>query len=264
MDLYLVTDSGLQLLALDTEITIKKRRYAWNDRVYQMSYQWFGRAFAVATLAVATLVTSDAPAATQTFTDRALFDAELTNQTTLDFEGNYLSSWNNYNTGAGFDFGGVNFVAPLLGGYYLYIIEGDVNPYASILGGMHDGDSVLVEGRGTLQVTFATAVNAVGLDFAITEGTGTFNVTMGLGNGETANLDAVASTPNFFGLVSDTSFTTMTFETTLEQRPPQLLFDNFTFGSGAITTPVPVPAALPFLLAGLGGLRFAARRRKAS
>lgn len=102
--------------------------------------------------------------------------------------------------------------------------------------------------------TFTTAVFGLGFDY-------TGNPTVDVNSHAHPILQGLTSgaEDGFFGVISDVALNAWT----LGQTDSHMMFDNVTYDGGSVSS-VPVPAALPLLLAALGGLGFAGRRRKSS
>ena len=201
------------------------------------------------------LVSSFANAGLIVFSDRSLFQDQLASATNIDFEDDWASTWNGFNSASGYTTQGVNFVGNFNSSYYLYVNN---NNYAQTWGGMDAGDSLLVEGRGVLNATLPTAINMLGFDFSLSEGVAGLSksVTFTLNSGESFTRNVLTRQKNFFGIMSDSAIAGFSFQTTLAERPPLLSIDNVTFG----VTSVPEPSTLAIFALGMIGL--ASRRFK--
>lgn len=118
---------------------------------------------------------------------------------------------------------------------------------------------------GVVDTTFVfdDAIRAFGGDFNLAEPGGEgFGITVGTSNGSAHTLgnEIPNSTNGFWGFVSTDLFTTVSFgpgtQTSGGGFREAYTLDDLT------TAPVPLPAALPLLLAGLGGLAMVRRRKK--
>ena len=105
-------------------------------------------------------------------------------------------------------------------------------------------------------LTFDTAVMGVGFEFG-------FRDNQGLGGTTTAVIGGVtgptASTSTFFGVISDTAFSSIDYNLTSGSLS---LIDNLTYGTAA-SVAVPLPASAFLLFGALGGIAVMRRRNKA-
>lgn len=99
--------------------------------------------------------------------------------------------------------------------------------------------------------TFAAPINAFGISVA-TAAAGTMSVFGGAWN---TTFALAANQPVFWGVISTTAFTTVTFDMS---GGPEVGFDALRFGT---TTVVPEPQTWAMLLVGLGAMAVRARRR---
>ena len=204
--------------------------------------------------ALALFVMPNVTNADSTFFDRASYESNLDSSDNVDFEIDYTSgNWAPFLTSAGYTSNGVNFFGTYtFSSNYLYIGESSINGYGNTYG-LSDGDFLLGEGRGRIDITLPAGHNAVGFDFAISEWTfgAPVSVTYKDSTGNSIDWLAQAGQEQFFGIISDNELTTVSFETTNSTRPPMLIMDNFTFGSGS--TGVPEPSTMLVVVAlGLG------------
>ncbi|SNR39879.1 VPLPA-CTERM sorting domain-containing protein [Puniceibacterium sediminis] len=108
------------------------------------------------------------------------------------------------------------------------------------LGSPFDGDGPAIT------FTFDTALTAFGFDFSDSDSTDTYEITLG---GETFLLDNASSTfIGFFGFVSDVAISSFV----LTQATTGGITETFALDN--IVAPIPLPASIVLLLAGLGGL----------
>ena len=127
------------------------------------------------------------------------------------------------------------------------------------------GSDVLSTNYEPLTITFAQAVNAfsinfgaLGTAFANLSSPVTFTFTVGGISGsatEGANLSGLS----FFGLTSDTAFTSVTISNTSANQ----FFDNVTYQAAPASSDVPEPASWAMMVGGFGLLGGALRRKKA-
>jgi hypothetical protein len=224
--------------------------------------------FAVAGLFAGATLTLDATAAT--FTDRASFDAAVTNMTTLAFEGliGTLGFPANYPHGTGYmadsvTLQGVVFSDAYSGGSpdYVYILANDgVGADISL-----NGTTTILLGTGSSRITLPAGLTAFGTDYGVPIG-----VVGGLPVGQTSTIEAtfhfragtspetfdfelpVAGKSQFFGYIgSEIDYID------LAGAGYYMGFDNM-----SIAQAVPEPETYALLLAGLGLVGVAARRRK--
>jgi len=122
----------------------------------------------------------------------------------------------------------------------------------------------LVTPRVPLVIAFNGAdVNAVGGNFFITNGSGSFRpvgVSITLSNGTTQTFTPATLEDSYRGFVTDAFITSLTID--IGDIPSfYITLDNLTIGRAADPAPVPEPASLAIVGAGLLGLA-AVRRRK--
>lgn len=114
---------------------------------------------------------------------------------------------------------------------------------------------------------FFAPITAFAFDFSDSDTTDSYSVT--IGNEAPFQLASGTSSTfqSFFGLVSDTAFTTVVFKQTATGGFTEAFsIDNIRtngFNTQEEANAVPVPASLPLLLAGFGGLAWLRRRKSA-
>ena len=190
-----------------------------------------------------------------TFTDRTAFEAALASVTTETFNGftedtgfeNPALDVGDFTLDAGSN-GGNNIVdaAPLLNGGNLSI---DGTPYLSFL--LSDDQPGSDE---VADITFNTGITAFGFDHSGIGNASNGKTRLGIILGPTvesflSDLTGVASEAGFFGVITDIEFTSVFLATSTNDS---FSLDNLTYGTAP--TPVPLPAGLPLLLLGIGGL----------
>ncbi len=180
---------------------------------------------------------SAANAAVVTYTDRAAFVAALAGETT-------------------------DTLSTLSQGYSTSLDRGDYtlsgDAYGCVTGGCYDNSAdgfdypgYLWTYRGGQTFSFDTAVIGFGFDYGQP---GPYSGTKLRLGGERAGAEQ-----GFFGVIFDEVQTEIDMRITGGSRP-YLLVDNITYAS-EIYAPVPLPASLPLLAAGLGLLGWSARRK---
>lgn len=214
-------------------------------------------------------MTLAATASAATFTDRASFDAAVTNMTTLDFEGLVGTPEfpDNYPSGTGYMAGsitlhGVVFSDAYSGGPdYVYILANDgAGADASL-----NGTTTTLLGRDSSRISLPAGITAFGTDYGVPIG-----VPGGLPVGQTSTIEATfhfrtGATPEtfalpvtgksqFFGYIgSEIDYID------LAGVGYYMVFDNL-----SIAQAVPEPETYALMLAGLGLVSFTARRRRSA
>ncbi|MCU0840718.1 MAG: PEP-CTERM sorting domain-containing protein [Thiobacillaceae bacterium] len=203
-----------------------------------------------------------------TFSDRASFDAAVVNMTTLDFEGVIGTPGfdANYSMGTGhmassITLAGVRFSDVFSGGSgdFVYILANDG---AGASGSLNDTTAVWL-GRSSSRITLPAGMTAFGSDYGVPIG-----VPGGLPLGHTTTIQAtfhfrgnpatetfalpVTGKSQFFGYSgAEIDYIDLT------GSGIYMVFDNM-----SIAQAVPEPETYALLLAGLGLVGFAARRRR--
>ena len=190
------------------------------------------------------------------FSDRTAFEAAAGSLTTETFDG--YTSDQSFN-GTTFDVGD-------------FTLSSDETAVRNIIDALPvDGNGESIDGttylsyylrRTTATITFDTAITAIGFDQQY------------FGNGEDVSsisvldgqfLDGLIGTSgSFFGLISDTPFTTVLFSSIINDG---FSVDNLSYGGSTSTEPpsetpseVPLPASLPMILGGLAAMGLMKRR----
>ncbi len=215
-------------------------------------------AMAVAGLFLASACLKPARAIDIPFSDRATFTAATVpgSLRTADFEvappGTFLDVTPSFS-----EQGAIFAVSP---GNVLTIADAGAENFGT-------GDSLLVGGGAVnpppppifLDVSLPSNITAVGFDFGPRSRVlSDFTFTI---NGSPARtFVSAATTRSFFGVASDTVFSSLRIQSTVSQ---QFFVDQFSFGQSNLSvTAVPEPGTMTLMGLGLAGLIGAARRRK--
>ena len=110
-------------------------------------------------------------------------------------------------------------------------------------------------GASLLELVFNTEVTALSFYLSSDDSS---DITVTLNTGDVQTAASASSDPTFFGLVSDTPFSSLTLGAA---GSPAIGIDLMKFGT--VPAPVPLPASGVLLMAGLGALALR-RRRKAA
>lgn len=183
-----------------------------------------------------------ASAAMTAYTDRDAFEAALASVTRDDFNDLTVN-------------GGANVIDRgayvMDGSFYQCVVTGcnSNESQGASLPGSYTYPAYVWHYMVNHTVTFDVAQNGFGFDFSnyVREPANTV-----------LTIEGMASPTNsgFFGVISDVAMTTFDYSFS---GTAYMITDNFTYGSGITSAAVPVPAAAPLMLAGLG---LAAWRRK--
>ncbi len=189
-------------------------------------------------------VAASAQAATSYYSDATVFAADAGS---LSFEG-FEGSTQNGPTHTYTDFsvsetGGTNYITNFVSNPFF-------NPVQAGSNGIWYDDN----GSSVGEFVFNSTINAIGL-FVSTAAASTISVSFG---GETTTFDT-DTTPTFFGLIADVSFTNISFDAS---GGPEVGFDSVSYGTASQPPAVPLPASSLLLMAGVGGLTTLRRKRK--
>ena len=117
----------------------------------------------------------------------------------------------------------------------------------------------LVDFGMDLQEPTSTAI-LNGCNFACTESTFEATIFSGATNLGSVSFEPANDTLSFFGISSQIAFDKIEIREIVGTADNEF-FGNFVTSSTALATPIPLPAGLPLLLAGLGGFGLLARRK---
>ncbi|WP_136442796.1 VPLPA-CTERM sorting domain-containing protein [Pacificoceanicola onchidii] len=194
--------------------------------------------FALLTASALCLAAGTAQAATTLFTDRAAFEAALSEV--------FIDTLDDLTVGS---------VSTLVRDDFT--LTGDVFKCVELSscgnnGGIGFNHPAYLWNYAPQTLTFNTAINGFGLDFG---NNAPGSLTLTLDGNQSAALSSGSSA--FFGLISDTTFTEIAYSMSQTEFA---LTDNFTYGTLATSAEVPLPASLWSMLAALA-FGFGLRRR---
>jgi uncharacterized repeat protein (TIGR01451 family) len=195
----------------------------------------------LATVAASFFALAPGFAAVNTFTNRSAFTAAVASSTTIDFEGVASGGKVDYSTAAGLTVSGVNFVGasiPAVGysDYFLLVAVGSGWNGTAVLAGPFGFYAIPSAGmparNGDLTVKLPAGTTAVGVDFlSRPDASDNRGLNVLLGDQVFVANAAGNGSPGFFGIVSDTPFTTIVFRASAASFEwSEYFFDNFTFG----------------------------------
>jgi hypothetical protein len=208
-------------------------------------------------LAFLTLWTSGAYAAIITYTDASLWNAAVTTTGGDNYNSYNWSSPVSGGTvalGTTITLSGVTYSIPATNGAQIF----GVAP-------IFTGDAVFLQSSNYLEwqqnanpavlsITLPASVDAVGFNFGDFYGLAhPFTIT--LGNGESFTSSSNLNSFAFFGVVSDTNFSSFTISADVFPA-----IDNLSFGNGV--SAVPEPSTWAMMILGFAGIGFMAYRRK--
>lgn len=215
------------------------------------------RTFATAGLC-AVAIAAPAFAATSTYTDRATFNANATISSTATFDGAVLPGFDGVYFG---DTGGSNGVIFAGTDAEITIVRGGASGLH--LAGNAYGSDYLRWESAFLTVSFPDPVIAVGFDFMDLTGrptTFTFDI------GGVSSSFVSGATSKFFGLTTDTPFSSFTIKALLNNRDEPFglypTLDTLAYGYAPRGGAVPEPATWAMMLLGFGGMGAMLRRRR--
>lgn len=196
-------------------------------------------------------------AAPQSYEDEAAFATAAGLLSVEDFSGRTVGS----SLAGTVDFGGftTTLVSTVGGPFFNVVGTGPSLPYGLNALGLSGTNLQVGLRRGeTFTFTFATAITAFGATFA---GVNDFVRRSGFSAAGSTDWLGVVQDWNarFFGVVSDTPFTTVTI--TGGPFSEGFGIDNVRWASAPIPTPVPLPASGLLLLAGVAAVGLLGRRR---
>ena len=228
-------------------------------------------------VATALLTATTADAATTVYSTAAAFSAATTGVTTNGFNSvaTNTSTW--ILSSGSYSQPGFTITQ---GTNNAFNSNGDTNPSSFYYYNWGTGGVINTPYEGTLTVTFAAPVTAFALDLGefyslpfpfpagVTPGEATtrYGGQVQIGTSQGNFLVDTATTRNltFFGITSDTAFTSFTIHGLIPpaQGGASTVFDNLRFGSAA-TAAVPEPATWAMMIVGFGMVGAGMRRRQA-
>ena len=202
----------------------------------------------LAICAAVAATTLAAEAATISGTGDAGTDPLFADATFVGFEGTATGSYNQLTFG--------NLTIDGIGGPFR--IDGS---YAGSFNGR--GSVYLDNNAGTttsLRFTFATEVSAFAFNFGASDDSWTVTAFDAIGNVIETAAAPIVNASNAGDYIGISAAGIASFTLTTTSVYDYVFVDDIVFNSGAAVAPVPLPAGLPLLLAGLGGLALTRRR----
>ena len=220
--------------------------------------------------AAAFLAANAASASTTIYTTLAAFNAATTGVTNVDFDGATTSTYILGCATHTYTQGGVTITQSTNNAF---LTDPSFTSYYYNWG---TGDVINTPYEGTLTITFAAPVTAFALDLGtfygtpippgVTPGAATTAygqpVQIGTSQGNFTFNTNTTQTMAFFGITSDTAFTSFTIHGLSNQTGASNVFDNVRYGSAAAGA-VPEPATWAMMIIGFGMVGASLRRRQA-
>ncbi len=196
-------------------------------------------------------------AALASYSDLASFASATSSTTLLDFEGSSFAGltagtnvWSTRDV-AGFSIGDATFT--VTGGTYQAVIAPAYYPTYYDRG---TGNVYHAERGANVVINFSSAITSFAFELSTIRRFGG-SATLQFSNGDSATA-SFGDPLQFHGFVSDTAFTSVSILN--PAGSDYILFDNVRFGGNV--APVPLPAGLPLMMAGVGALALLKRRKK--
>jgi hypothetical protein len=230
--------------------------------------------FLSTSLAVAATLAAGAAQAQTTYTNAADFAAATTGVTNTDFEGQAAgtSTWILQN--GPWTTGGITISQASPGSPFQNAFRSDPG-FTSYYYDWGTGDVVNTPYAGTLTVTFAAPVTAFSVDLGVFYDDNNFNtppgapstlygmpITLGTAQGNFTVNTATTQVLTFFGITSNTAFTSFTISGISPIAGVSMVLDNVRYGTANVTA-VPEPMSWALMLGGFGLAGAGLRRRQA-